>query len=101
MMGGRLQDILSDLREELRPSADIFNEDSDCLHFLKCAICDVLTDRELRLLFLYLHFGSYRKVASVTGESHQTVARRFRQVRMKLLHEYENRKRKNETQGKK
>ena len=92
MIGGRLQDILSDLREELLPFAGIFNEDSDRLHFLKCAICDVLTDRELRLLLLYLHFGSYRKVASVTGESHQTVARRFRQVRMKLLHEYEKRK---------
>ena len=90
---GRIVDTICErLREDLRFDAGLFCDDSERVAFLKWSLEHVLTARERRLLLLYVHFGSCRKVAAKAGITHNTVAYHIGRIRRKLLEEYEKHK---------
>lgn len=87
-MNGVLERICAEYGDALRFDGGVFSDDPERVARLKWVVCNRLTDAERTVLFLYLHFGSCRKLAARLGVSPQTACRRVRRVREKVAREY-------------
>lgn len=78
-----------EIREEYAYDADIFTADGDRVAAIKWIIENRLTQVERTLILLYADCQSYRKLGKRLGLSHTTVYTLIKDIKAKILHEYE------------
>ena len=76
------------IRDDYRPSADIFSEEGERSAALKQIIEEKLTQVDRTLLLMYADCASLRKLGTRLGISHTLLGKEIRRIREQVLEEY-------------
>lgn len=80
MTSAEMKEILA----EYRPNDSIFDTDSDLVRRLKFVIYNCLNEIDRRVILLYSHLGTQRKLAAELGVSASTVNKLLKEIKQKI-----------------
>ena len=75
---------LKDIMTDYRPNEGIFNTEPDRVAAVKDVIWHRLNEVERRVIILYAHLGSQRKLGEELGLSASTINKLIKQIRNKI-----------------